>query len=155
MGHFARNCPKPHENANLARENERNNNFANLMDLGDSIVCEECKPSSLLEKPNQLIRKDTLNAYGESKTDDKREKGEERTTNTWRTRKITHMEFESDDDVAEPLKNVDNVKKEGKVRVTKKTVHYYEFSSDEEEGAHANPKKNEKTHADHENSKKR
>ena len=65
------------------------------------------------------------------------------------------MEFESDDDVAEPLKNANNAKKEGKVRVTKKTVHYYEFSSDEEEGAHTDPKKNEKTHADHENSKKR
>ena len=76
---------------------------------------QDGKPSSLLEKPDQLIRKDTLNAYGESKTDDKREKGEERTTNTWRTRKITHMEFESDDDVAEPLKNANNAKKEGKV----------------------------------------
>ena len=65
------------------------------------------------------------------------------------------MEFKSDDDVAKPLKNADNMKKEGKVRVMKKTVHYYEFSSDEEEGAHADPKKNEKTHADHENSKKR
>ena len=105
---------------------------------------QDGKPSSPLEKPDHLIHKDTLNAYGESKTDDKREKGEERTTNTWRTRKITHMEFESDDDVAEPLKNAANAKKEGKVRVTKKTVHYYEFSSDEEAGAHADPKKNEK-----------
>ena len=42
MGHFARNCTKPRENANLARENERNSNFAKLMDLGDSSVCEEC-----------------------------------------------------------------------------------------------------------------
>ena len=42
MGHFARNCPKPRENANLARENEQNNNFGNWMDLGDSSVCEEC-----------------------------------------------------------------------------------------------------------------
>ena len=42
MGHFARNCPKPRENANLARENERNCNFAKLMDLGNSSVCEEC-----------------------------------------------------------------------------------------------------------------
>ena len=42
MGHFARNCPKPRENANLARENEQNNNFAKLMDLGDSSVCKEC-----------------------------------------------------------------------------------------------------------------
>ena len=42
MGHFAQNCPKPRENANLARENERNSNFANLMDLGNNSVCEEC-----------------------------------------------------------------------------------------------------------------
>ena len=42
MGHFARNCPKPRKNANLARENEQNSKFAKLMDLGDSSVCEEC-----------------------------------------------------------------------------------------------------------------
>ena len=42
MGHFARNCPKPRENANLARENEQNNNFGNWLDLGDNSVCEEC-----------------------------------------------------------------------------------------------------------------
>ena len=81
---------------------------------------QDGKPSSLLEKPNQLIRKDTLNAYGKSTTNDKKEKGEERTTITWRTQKITHMEFESDDDMAEPLKNAETTKKEGKVRVTKK-----------------------------------
>ena len=113
------------------------------------------KPSSLLEKPDQLIRKDTLNAYGTSKTNDKREKGKERTTNTWRTRKIIHTEFESDDDVAEPQKNAETTKKKGKVRVTTKTIHYYEFSSDEEDEAHADPKTNEKTHADHEKSTKK
>ena len=113
------------------------------------------KPSSLLENPDQLIRKDTLNAYGTSKTNDKREKGKERTTNTWRTRKIIHTEFESDDDVAEPQKKAENTKKEGKVRVTTKTIHYYEFSSDEEDEAHADPKTNEKTHADHEKSTKK
>ena len=42
MGHFARNCPKPRENANLARGNERNSNFGKMMDLGDNSVCEEC-----------------------------------------------------------------------------------------------------------------
>ena len=42
MGHFARNCLKPRKNANLARENEQNSKFAELMDLGDSSVCEEC-----------------------------------------------------------------------------------------------------------------
>ena len=125
----------------------------NARDSSKNSSEKDGKQSSLLEKPDQLICKDTLNAYGKSKTDDKTEKGEERTTNTWQTREITHMEFESDDDMAEPLKNAETVKREGKGRVTKKTIHYYEFSSDEEEEEHADPKKNEKTHVDHENSK--
>ena len=58
-------------------------------------------------------------------------------------RKIIHMEFESDDDVAEQSKNANNAKTEGKVQVMKKTEHYYEFSSEEEEGEHANPKNQE------------
>ena len=40
------------------------------------------------------------------------------------------MEFETDDDVDEQLKNANDVKVEGKVRVRKKTIHCYEFSSD-------------------------
>ena len=51
------------------------------------------------------------------------------------------MDFESDDDMAEQSENAHNAKKEGKVQVTKKTVHYYEFSSEEEERVHADPKK--------------
>ena len=116
---------------------------------------QDRKQSSLVEKPDQLICNDTLNAYGESEADAKMEKGEECKTNTWRTQKIINIEFESDDDVTEQSKNASNTKKEGKVRVTKKTVHYYEFSSEEEEGAHANPKKIKKTHDDHENSQKK
>ena len=42
MGHFAQNCPKPRENANIARESEQNRKFGTLMDFGDSSVCEEC-----------------------------------------------------------------------------------------------------------------
>ena len=42
MGHFARNCPKPRKNANLARENEQSCKFAKLMDCGDNSVCVEC-----------------------------------------------------------------------------------------------------------------
>ena len=64
------------------------------------------------------------------------------------------MEFESDDDVDEQVKNSSNVKTEGKVRVRKKTVHYYEISSDKEEGKHANPKKVKKTQDGHENQQK-
>ena len=42
MGHFARDCLKPRENANIARESEQNRNFRKLMDFGDNSVCEEC-----------------------------------------------------------------------------------------------------------------
>ena len=51
------------------------------------------------------------------------------------------MDFELDDDVAEQSKNANDAKMEGKVQVMKKTVHYYECSSEEEEGEHANLKK--------------
>ena len=69
-------------------------------------------------------------------------------------RKIIHMEFETDDDMAEQSKNANDVKAEGKVRVRKKTVHYYEFSSEEEEGEHADPKKIKKTQDGHKNPSK-
>ena len=42
MGHFARNCRKPCKNANIAQESEQNRKFGELMDFGDSSVCEEC-----------------------------------------------------------------------------------------------------------------
>ena len=42
MGHFAWDCQKPRKNANIAREIEQNRKLAELMDLGNSSVCEEC-----------------------------------------------------------------------------------------------------------------
>ena len=51
------------------------------------------------------------------------------------------MEFKSDDDVDKQVKNSSDAKAEGKVQVRKKTVHYYEISSDEEEGKCADQKK--------------
>ena len=42
LGHFARDCPKPCENANIAQENEQNRKLAEMMDLDNSCVCEEC-----------------------------------------------------------------------------------------------------------------
>ena len=42
MGHFARDCPKPRENASIARQNEQNRKLSKLMDMGDNSVCEEC-----------------------------------------------------------------------------------------------------------------
>ena len=115
---------------------------------------QDDKNNSPLEKSNQVTSNDKLNAYRESDRDAKMEKGEEHKTNTWQMQKIMHMEFESDDDMAEQLKNTNNAKTDGKVRVTKKTVHYYEFSSKEEEGEHADPKKIKKTQDGHENPSK-
>ena len=43
MGHFARDCPKPRANSNIAQESEQNRNFRKLMDFGDNSICEECK----------------------------------------------------------------------------------------------------------------
>ena len=96
-----------------------------------------CSP----KKSDPVTSNDNLNAYRESGRDDNTEKGEEQKKNTWRMRKIIHMEFESDNDVEEQAKNANDVKMEGKVRVRKKTVHYYEFSSEEEEGECADLKK--------------
>ena len=54
---------------------------------------------------------------------------------------MIHMEFESDDDVDEQVKNSSDAKAEGKVRFRKNIVRYCEISSDKEEGKHADPKK--------------
>ena len=40
--HFAWDCLKPREKANIAQENEQNRKLAKLMDFGNSSVCEEC-----------------------------------------------------------------------------------------------------------------
>ena len=45
-----------------------------------------------------------------------------------------------DDDVEEQLKNANDGKAEGKVRVKQKTVHYYEFSSKDKSRKQADPK---------------
>ena len=42
MGHLDRDCPKPCENTNIARENEQNRKLVELMDFGDDSVCKEC-----------------------------------------------------------------------------------------------------------------
>ena len=55
-------------------------------------------------------------------------------------KKVIHMEFDTDDDMEEQPKNANDVKAEGKVRVKKKMVHYYEFGSKNERGEQANPK---------------
>ena len=41
-GHFARDCPKAHNNANIAQESEQKVKMETMLDLDSTSVCEEC-----------------------------------------------------------------------------------------------------------------
>ena len=41
-GHFARDCPKAHNNTNIAQESEQNIKVENMLDLDSTSVCKEC-----------------------------------------------------------------------------------------------------------------
>ena len=41
-GHFAHDCPKACDNANIAQESEQNDKVQNMLDLDSTSVCEEC-----------------------------------------------------------------------------------------------------------------
>ena len=123
----------------------------NVRDSSKNTNEEDDRKPSPVEKTDQITSIVQLNAYKESDREDDSKKAREAKNNIWRTRKIIHMEFDSDDDVDEQTKNSSNVKTEGKVRVKKQITHYYEFSSDKEEGKCADPKKVQKTQEGHEN----
>ena len=76
---------------------------------------QDKKKHSPVEKTDQVNSNVQLNAYEESDRDEDSKKVKEFKKNTWRTRKIIHMECVSDDDVDEQAKNFSNVKTEGKV----------------------------------------
>ena len=42
FGHFARDCPKARDNANIAQESEQNGTSESMLDLDNISVCEEC-----------------------------------------------------------------------------------------------------------------
>ena len=42
FGHFARDCPKARDNANIAQESEENRKSESMLDLDNISVCEEC-----------------------------------------------------------------------------------------------------------------
>ena len=41
-GHFAQDCLKARDNANIAQESEQNKKVENMLDLENISVCEEC-----------------------------------------------------------------------------------------------------------------
>ena len=125
----------------------------NVWDSSKNTNEQDDKKPSPVEKTDQVTSNEKLNTYEESDRDEDLKKAKEFKKNTWRTRKIIHMEFESDDDMDKQAKNSSDVKAEGKVQVRRKIIHYYEISSDEEEGKHTDQKIN-KTQDDHENQQK-
>ena len=70
---------------------------------------------SPLEKSDSVNSNDNLKAYGESGRDDNPGTGREWKKKTKNTKNIIHMEFDTDDDMEEQLKNTNDVKVEGKV----------------------------------------
>ena len=87
----------------------------NVQDSSKNTGEQDDKKCSPLQESDPVTSNDNLNAYGEPGRGDNPEKGKEQKKNTWSTRKIIHMEFETDDDVAEQSKNANDVKVEGKV----------------------------------------
>ena len=92
----------------------------NVRDSSKNTNKEDDRKPSPVEKTDQITSNVQLNAYEESDREDDSKKAREAKKNIWRTRKIIHMEFDSDDDVDEQTKNSSNIKMEGKVRVKKK-----------------------------------
>ena len=76
--------------------------------------------------------------------------GEKKTKNM---KKVIHREFNMDDDVEEQLKNANDGKAARKVRVKKKMVHYYGFTSKDESIKQADLKKIKKTKDGHKKTK--
>ena len=87
----------------------------NVQDSSKNTNKEDDRKPSRVEKTDQITSNVQLNAYEESDREDDSKKAQEAKKNNWRTRKIIHMEFDSDDDVDEQTKNSSNVKTEGKV----------------------------------------
>ena len=73
----------------------------NVRDPSKNTTKEDDKKPSPVEKTNQITSNVQLNAYQESDRDEDSKTAQEAKKNTWRTRKIIHMEFESDDDMDE------------------------------------------------------
>ena len=69
-------------------------------------------------------------------------------------KEVIHVEFDMDDDEKVQMKNAKDGNTEGKVRIKKKMIHYYEFSSEDKSRKQAELKKMKKTKDDHKTSRK-
>ena len=106
--------------------------------------------TSPLEKSLCVNRNDDLKDNRKSGIDSNPGREKEWKKKAKKTKEDIDIEFDTDDDVEGQLKNANDGKSEGKVRVKKKMVHHYEFSSEDKSGKQANPKIIKKTKDDHE-----
>ena len=87
----------------------------NAQETGKNSSKQDDKKLSPLEKSNSVNSNDNLKAYRESGRDINLGRNTEWKKKTKNTRKIIHMEFDTDDDMEEQLKNANDVKMEVKV----------------------------------------
>ena len=78
----------------------------NVRDPSKNTNKEDDRKPSPVEKTDQITSNVQLNAYEESDREEDSKKTHEAKKNTWRMRKIIHMEFESDADVDEQNKEL-------------------------------------------------
>ena len=65
-GHFACDCPKACDNANIAQDSEQNNKVENKLDLDSTSVCKEC-PMVCTELQYEVADEDLI-VYGDQGT---------------------------------------------------------------------------------------
>ena len=126
----------------------------NVRDPSKNTNEEDDRKPSPVEKTDQITSNVQLNAYEESEREDDLKKAQEAKKNTWRTRKIIHMEFDSDDDMDKQTKNSRNLKTEGKVRVKKKLYTTMNLVVTKRKESAPTPKKAQKTQKGHDNQDK-
>ena len=94
-----------------------------------------------LEKSCPINPNDDLKDYGESGIENNQEREKEWKKKAKKMKEVIHIEFDMDDDEKVQMKNAKDGNTEGKVQIKKKTIHYYEFSSDNGSGKQAKLKK--------------
>ena len=81
----------------------------------DRMTRNPLRKTSPLEKSLPATRNDNLKDYRESGIDNNPGRDKQWKKKTKNTKKVIHMEFDTDDDVEEQLKNANDGEAEGKV----------------------------------------
>ena len=100
-----------------------------------------------LERSSSINSIDDLEDYEESGSENDERKETKRKKNRKKSRKIIHIEFNSDDDKKEQTKNAtdgNQIEVEGKVHIKKKIIHNYELCSEDDSKSSGKQAKHQK-----------